>query len=660
MPARRPAEGLAGAMSDPSTSPDKDQVIKAFFQALKVTFKNSTMYNMDHPAFLNSVTDFQKKVEDVFRHVNPLSLGFTPRSVYLDGRFWEGEKIYRELGRLFHFRKVKSLEIRPGLTPEELFKFASQITLPLRTIFKQGGPGEILKRERIIHIGIEELDYSLLLKGEGEEIADVWTYLMEEALDDEDAVKLQEITESFEHVIGKFNTEDLIVNEELQKNFSRFFKYLKETAEDKYRRCAKLLVKSVVNSRKVSQEKKFENLKLLISGLREQDLADTLWEEVIGDVRFDALSFNVFANLVEQDRHQKISTSLLNLFRGDDPVNRKPEVESKIRALLSGRMSQLVPEVYRETLSKLLQEISFDQPLAFSHDQMKRSYWSVLLDVFDWETTMDGAREALTRLENEWEAISEARDFDFLRDLLDSLRKKKYILGADEPARLFVRRLEEFVEVSVLQGRTEPPLEDFLPRLKTTTLGISQYLERMFQEGTLTTLMFRFYFKFFKDSLYLLVREFEDRARQTDLLIQAVESLRTIDSQMSAVVLKEIYKLGPREIRPRILTAMTGFSESDVRFLLSVLRSRDPEIQGRALDLLSRKEETRLKAMQKLFDIESPYGLRNKTLLRNIRLVEAKDLRQAGEKLRELAGRTGLWNRRLRLEAKRVLEAWNA
>ena len=164
----------------------KDEALLRFFQSLRLAFKNAIMYKIDHPAFVHCVKDLKGRAEDVFMLISPLSVGFTPRSLFADGRFWEGEKTFRELGMLFHLRKIKSLEIRPGITIDELMRFSTKVTLPLSDFVKLGGAGEILKKEKILHISVEELDYKELLKGTGEEIKDIWPYLLQEAVDEND------------------------------------------------------------------------------------------------------------------------------------------------------------------------------------------------------------------------------------------------------------------------------------------------------------------------------------------------------------------------------------------------------------------------------------------------------------------------------------------
>ena len=275
--------GAPAAPGEPSAASEKDDLIRAMTRALRVSFKMASMYNAEHPAFKSSVNELMAKLEVLFIHLNPLSIGFSPHALLIDGRFWEGERTYMDLAQLFHFRKIKRMEIRPGIPHTEFMRFASKIMLPVKAFVREGGAQAILKKENIIHISLDVLDYSQLLLGEGEEIKDIWPYLLMEAVDESDDTKLEQLSESFEKVVGKFNTEDLIQNEELHKNFAKFFGYLKTTSEEKHRTCAKQLLKTVAAARKTPTESKFENLKLLISDLTEEDLASTLWEEIIGN-----------------------------------------------------------------------------------------------------------------------------------------------------------------------------------------------------------------------------------------------------------------------------------------------------------------------------------------------------------------------------------------
>ena len=589
-----------------------------------------------------------------------MSIGFTPHSVFADNRFWEDEKIYVELARQFHFRKIKNLEISQGITEGEFVRFASKITRPLKEYIKEGGARNILKKENIPHISVEELDYSQLLKGEGEEIKDIWPFLLMEAVEQADSQKLDQVAESFERVIGKYNTEDLIQNEELQKNFSEFFKYLRNTAEDKHRACAKNLLKNILAAKKTPPESKIENLKLLISDLSEEDMASTLWEKIIGDEKFDSLSFSVFSKIIAKERHLKISTSLRELFQADDPQNRKPDVEKKIRSLLSATSGQFMSEIYRQTLAHLLSEIPFEKKMDFDPAQLYQNYRFILLNILDRQTLAGPAAASLERILEEWKRIAQEKDLSFLKCLLEVLQKKEPELAGETIYQKARTSLSELVESLILQEEHSKDLEDFIPLLKVSVFDRKVYLDRIFGERAVTPTLLRAFFGFFTQYMF----DFDARLKQNapDLALQKmiVDSLKPIDSPISLVSLKNIYlNSADPKTKTRALKAMGSISDVDEKFLFGILGVKDASLKGEALVLLMRNDRNGKAALDRLLDIPSPYGFRNKTLIGHIRIVEEKNVLAAASHLKTLTRRQHFWNRRVRQEAARVLEKWS-
>ena len=646
--------------SDSLRDPIRDKVLQDFLRTLKVTFKNATIYNTEHPAFVGSVSALKENIETIFKFLNPIAISFTPRSLFMDNQFWEGEKIYQELGRFFHFRKIKTIEIRPGISEAELMRFSSKITLSLKDFLKEGGPLAVIKKEELIHINVEELDYKLLLKGEGGEISDIWTYLMEEGIEEQDFQKLDQVTENFEHVIGKFNTEELIVNDELQKTFSGYFKHLKRTGDQQYRKCAKNLVKAVVTNRKITTESKFENLKLLITDLKEDDLAHSLWEEIIVDDKFDSISFSIFSKLIEKERHLEISTSLRDLFQSDDPANRYPEVEEKMKALLSGTSSKFISEIYRQTLGNLLKEIDFDQKLTFEHTHLNRNYWYVLLNMLEREKKIDQLLLHIDKILEEWKEITSSQDFTFFQNLWEVLKQKESLLQAEEKYKTFLKQISEFIERTILDENTDPGLVFFLQNLPESILNTNIYLDIIFTEEKISSLILQAFFKFFSNYLFYFNLNLEQKGSKPVFLIKMINALESIDTPMSLVTLKAIFPLGDRPVKVRVLQAMQKLGTMDKKFLFQVLRSKELDLKGGALALLMQNPKTKNQALDKLLNIQSPYGIKNKLVIRHIEIIREKKLYHAKDHLSELEKRSGFWNKKIRAKARKVLEDWDA
>ena len=652
--------GMTGAPTSRGTSgsAEKDELIRAMTRALRVSFKMASMYNAEHPAFKSSVNELVAKLEALFVHFNPVSIGFTPHALFIDGRFWEGERTTMDLAQLFHFRKIKRMEIRPGIPHAEFMRFASKIMLPVKAFVKEGGAQAILKKENIVHISLDVLNYSQLLLGEGEEIKDIWPYLLMEAVEEGDDNKFDQLAGSFEKVVGKFNTEDLIQNEELHKNFAKFFGYLKTTSEEKHRTCAKQLLKTVAAARKTPTESKFENLKLLISDLTEQDLASTLWEEIIGNDKFDSLSFSIFSRIVDKERHKKIATSLRALFHTDNPQNRRSEVEKKIRVLLSGTSSQLHSEIYRQTLSSLLNEISFEKKLTLDHHLLQRNYRFLLLVMLSQETKGEMAAHVLGRIAEEWGRIVDEGDLEYMRDLYEVLESRAIDFGG-EPGFAKVRAdLAAHIEGCLLRGETSPELDDFIDRLGASLHGPDAYLDTVFKDRVVSPLLIKACLRFFPDRIEEIHARIKKKSSDSELLGKIAAGLASVDTPVSLGLLKKIYTVGDPGVKVKALQAMQGLKEFDEAFLFPVLEKRNELVQAEALILLQRRERTKHVAFTKLFGLASPYGLRNKALLRNLRIVEGHDLREALPYIEPLSKRKDFWNRKVRQEAGRILEKW--
>ena len=652
--------GMTGAPTSRGTSgsAEKDELIRAMTRALRVSFKMASMYNAEHPAFKSSVNELVAKLEALFVHFNPVSIGFTPHALFIDGRFWEGERTTMDLAQLFHFRKIKRMEIRPGIPHAEFMRFASKIMLPVKAFVKEGGAQAILKKENIVHISLDVLNYSQLLLGEGEEIKDIWPYLLMEAVEEGDDNKFDQLAGSFEKVVGKFNTEDLIQNEELHKNFAKFFGYLKSTSEEKHRTCAKQLLKTVAAARKTPTESKFENLKLLISDLTEEDLASTLWEEIIGNDKFDSLSFSIFSRIVDKERHKKIATSLRALFHTDNPQNRRSEVEKKIRVLLSGTSSQLHSEIYRQTLSSLLNEISFEKKLTLDHHLLQRNYRFLLLVMLSQETKGEMAAHVLGRIAEEWGRIVDEGDLEYMRDLYEVLESRAIDFGG-EPGFAKVRAdLAAHIEGCLLRGETSPELDDFIDRLGASLHGPDAYLDTVFKDRVVSPLLIKACLRFFPDRIEEIHARIKKKSSDSELLGKIAAGLASVDTPVSLGLLKKIYTVGDPGVKVKALQAMQGLKEFDEAFLFPVLEKRNELVQAEALILLQRRERTKHVAFTKLFGLASPYGLRNKALLRNLRIVEGHDLREALPYIEPLSKRKDFWNRKVRQEAGRILEKW--
>jgi hypothetical protein len=148
----------------------------------------------------------------------------------------------------------------------------------------------------------------------------------------------------------------------------------------------------------------------------------------------------------------------------------------------------------------------------------------------------------------------------------------------------------------------------------------------------------------------------EEKSSDNQFLEHMTESVKLIDSPLSLEVLKTIYPLGNNTVKSKVLIAIQQISAQDEKFLMPILHKGNPTQKREALIGLVKHEETREKALDALFSIPSPLGLKNKTLRKNIRLVGAASIQEARDHIFALSQKKGLWHRKVRKDARKVLE----
>lgn len=600
--------------------------------------------------------DLKEKIDSLLDIVDPVRIGFTPNAVFFDNKYWEEDKAFRELARIFHFRKVKSLKIKKGLDIQELTSFIANFHLPPKEIYKEGGLQNILKQEKIFHLSVEELDYSQLLKGEGEEVKDVWTYLLDEAIVKQNTQQMDQVAETFEKIAGQLAPEDFAENEELNMNVNKLMSYMKKAQEDRFHSCAKVLVKTFVKNKKLAHESKMEKLRVIFADIGEEDFASALWEEIATDNSFDALSFSIFTKLTERDKQGRIASKLKEEAQKDETLSASKELRNKIKELLSGTSSPYVSEIYRETLSSLLQDIDIKRELQLNRSLLTKNYRYTLLNLFVAEADVEMKNTLLTHILEEWDEIRETGDFEFLKNLAITLKQENGGFSSETIAIKTNKLITDYVEKAVLRGQSSPYFDFFMESMEQSALGVNDYLQRVFSENKITPFILQFFFRFFSDSMLYFLINLEEKSSDNRFLDRMTGSVKLIDSPLSLEILKTIYPLGNNTVKTKVLRAMQQLSYQDEEFLMPILQKGSLAHKKEALITLVKNQETRKKALDTLFSIPSPFGIKNKILRRHIQLVGDASIQESRDHIFALSQKKDFWNRKVRNEAKIVLE----
>lgn len=637
----------------------KEEILKDFLNTLKISFKNASMYGIDHPAFSESVSKLIEKINSVFGFLIPISLGFSSRSLFIDGITWEKLQVFQEIASTFHFRKLKSIKIIEGVTISELVYFISKLSISPRDVIKRGGPNKILDKEELPHIAFEELDYYELLKGTGEEIKDIWVVLLQEALKTHNDQKIRELADSFEKVIMAFETDDIVESVELIETLSEFFTHLETIDEKKYRECAKEFVQTMMRSKKTLSETDGQNLQKITSKFRGKDMAGTFWEEILTDDSFDSLNLNIFTTLIEKEKQESVAHFTANIFRKNESLQSNSKVIEKMEDLLSDSSSPMISEIYRNTLSVLLSEITYKEELSFYNDILFMNHRFMLINLIEREENKNEIVTILQRLLEEWKKITEKKDYECLKAIFDTLEKKKEELSSESVYEEISTNIIGFIEMEILQSEMSFYFDYFINAFERSTLDVNVYMRKIFTDGNITPYTLSAFFKFFKEYLFYFNINLEQYSSDSRLIMKMIGSLRMIDSTISLITLKDIYLFGEKRIKFDVLQAMQNLTEYDTKFLLPILREKDIRLKAEAFVILMKDKDNRDYILKTLFSIPSPFGIKNKRLLENIRIVEQKEVKEAKPYLISLSKKKNFWNKKLRTKANRVLEKWN-
>jgi hypothetical protein len=319
----------------------------------------------------------------------------------------------------------------------------------------------------------------------------------------------------------------------------------------------------------------------------------------------------------------------------------------------------MISEIYRNTLATLLNEISFREELSFREDVLFMNFRFMLLNMLEKEKNPDEIMSLLKMIFEEWENISEQKDYEYLKPVYDILQTHKAELSQDPNYSKMKNKIVNFIERMILEGELSFYFESFINSIDQSTVDVNVYLDKIFTEGKITPYSLKAFFKFFKEYLFYFNLNLETYSSDGKIIDKLVQSLEMIDSNISHVTLKNIFQSGERGTKIKVLQAMQNLSAYDNTFLMPILKSKDFQMKSEAFVTLMSDEKVRDEILQKLFSITSPFGIRNKRLIENLSIVEDKKVTAAKPYVIALRDRKNFWNKKLRERAKGILENWH-
>lgn len=635
---------------------NKEEALEEFFRFLKISYNIACLYSKDHPYFLKSVKDLKEKTDMLLQFLNPINIGITTSSLAVDGKTWKKAGLHDEIANMLHSRKIKSIEIRQGLTLEELISFMGKASLRPKEILRAGGISKALSKEKTSHLFVEELDYSSLLRSEGEEIKDIWVYLLQEAVERKDPQEIDKLADNLASLLGRLKAKDFLEDEQLQQHLVSFLQYLKDHRKDKFEKCVTEILGSILKDKAFFEDKSLKNLRVFIQDLSADELADVIWDKILTDGDFDALSFKLFSQLSEEKKHQEIAISLAGKLEKAD----NPQIRKKVQNLFFVPNSSIISEVYRNTLSSLLKHISFEDKFLFDRRHLEINYHFILLNLLSETKDRQSLSQIVENIYQDWDKITEARDWEYLKYLLDILKQRK----KEDPSLKSIfesldKHLSNFIESLVWEVETPPELEAFIDALEVSSLNFNLYLERIFNENKINPYILKLFLKFFPQNLAKFCENLEKKHTDIEFLAKIIQSLGLTGLPLAVEVLKTIFSFVNELLKIEVLKAMQNLPTFDAKFLFSILKEESVSLRKEALVILAKDERVKKEAIARLLCIKSPWGIKNKIILQNLGIIEEVGLEEAREYVNILSKRRFFWNRNIKKKSKDILRNWD-
>lgn len=638
---------------------NKEESLEDFLKGLRITLNYIFLYSKEHRSFIKSVGELKKKIDVLLGFLNPVEVSFSPDSLLIDGTVYKKALLHKELAKMFHLRKIKSIKIKEGITEDELVLFLDKMTLPPKEIWKMGGLSSVLSKTETLHFSVEDLDYSGLLKNEGEEIKDIWSYLLQDAVEKENVQKVYELADNFEKNIGKFKASNFIEDEELNRNLHKFLSFLRDKDKDRFSRCSTAILKFILRDKGVYQKGQLDKIRMFFQHLGEDDFANALWDAIATDDRFDGYSFELFSQLVAKEKHERIASYLTKNVDKSKSLGINPRIRKRIRELFSVSEKTFVSEIYRRALFSLAQDDFSRQGFSFDRKLLENNFRFVLLNLLAEEKSSGGLTLIVERLLKQWDEIIAEQDLEYIKSLAEVLRKKRTDkLSPSQPLEQMDKHFSNFIENMIWEKEIPRDFEYFLDNLEESSLGPDVYLEGIFSENKINPHILKLFFKFFPDKIQNFYDNLEKRHSDIEFLANIINNLKLIDYGLTIQILKHIFSISNDVAKIEVLKAMRELPEYDKEFIFSVLKEGNNFLRKEALLVLSKDEDSKKKAMEMMFCVSNPWGKKNNFLLENILIVEELDLRWASSYLIALSKRPFFWNRSLRDKSKELLERW--
>ncbi|MCK9595061.1 MAG: hypothetical protein PHH68_04175 [Candidatus Omnitrophica bacterium] len=644
-----------------TSQPDNKEIsLEEFLKSLRIAFNYILLYSNEHNSFVKSVGELRQALNTLFAFMEPVTIGFTPDALVIDGKTYNKLALHKELAKMFHARKVKSIQLRKGVSIAELLLLLERLSMPTKEILEKGGVSRMINPAVAKNMTVEDLDYSRLLTPEGEDISEVWSFMFTDGAGKENHDKIKEFADNFDAIIAKFKASDLIENNELNINLGKFLAYIRTKDEDKFRKCSMTLLQMLLKTKGLLVPENLHKISGFFVDLDERDIADTIGEAMASEEGADPQAFAFFSSLFGKEKGDRVALSFSDNVKSGRAAGLNAKVSKKVKELFIFGENSLVPEVYRHAIASLVEgDVSAHKDFSFDRRLIQENYRFILLNLLADEDDGYKAGFILEKLFSQWDKIISERSPGYLKSIAEFLERKK---GADGqvPAAIaqLAKRFTDFLEDMAWEENITPGLQPFLDRLSRSSAGEEFYLRRIFGENKVNPRVLKLFFKFFPGAAEEFKLRLENKSGDIEFLARIIEAFKELDSPISLVCLRHIFSFGNDQVKIEVLKAMAAITDYDEALLIGTLKQGPGLLKKEAMAVLLRTEELKEKGAGLLFAASNPWGRENNALLESMDIADELDLRPAAKYLAVWGKKPFFWHAPVRNRARQILEKW--
>lgn len=645
----------------------RESAIREFLKKLRIASINAGVYQIDHPVFRKSIQHLKLELNRIFFKTSRIDIGIKPDSLIVAGIDFKGERLYKELAGFFHVRKIKNIVIESGITELEFGLFLSDISISPGHIDEQGGITNIMKSKKYTNIKAEELDYTgLLAVKKGRASEDIWKFLLNDLSSVDESNDADSFIRDLRRGLKETDFSDMQGNLPVLRKLKDTISF----SNPKWPQMGECIKKELLSSllrrgKAIKDDVVLEEMKNIFENFGDSNIVDTLWEEVFENDNFSPFVFSLFNQLTNKDREREIAFSWNDKLEKQSGAINIPLMKDKVKELMIlDNTDMFLPPIYKDTLSFLAKMIKESDKMVFDQVCIFINYFHVMLNVFIWEKNPDSIKYNLELMFKDQDKLIGFLDFISFRAFLTAVDEK--IEQIDQPSlgKLLQEKRESIVvavERLILEENSkigEDEFNYFLKAIKKSNFDARIYLEKIWISRNNMKHLLRMFYEFFPWEFSSLRKKLQKEFSNGLFLKRMMESLGEIDTPWAFRLLKEMFDFSGLFIKAEVLKTIGMSSFMDENFVLLNLKTKDIAIRKEALKIIKNKDtDLRTKAAEILLNICTPFGIANKFLIENVKLIGEVEITEGEDLLRRLLKRRFLWPRKeIRKEINLSLE----